>query len=168
MSIDDQATTPSAAPDPFGAAPRPAGRGLAGIREEIPLAQAGAYHAAAREAALDAFGRAYEAAGATAADVPGADTRAGADSGDGDGGGDAPEYVIAATADDALLVIAGAWPAAGRTCGRLVAPRALLALLLDDPTLTAVWCDEDDGEGLALTAYAITLGATPMLLVVAR
>ena len=129
---------------------------LAGIDETIPLAQASVYHAIAREAALDAFARAYEG---------------GLASSDGDAPHDAddhPVYVVASTAEGELLVIAGAWPTDGRTCGRLVAPRELLALLLDDPGTTAVWCDEDDGEGLALTAHGITVAGEPMLLVVAR
>ena len=130
-------------------------RRLAGIREDVPLEQAGPYHAAAREAALEAFGRAYERA---PGDVPAGDSA----------GDHTPDFVVATSADGELLVIAGVWPAAGRTCGRLVAPRELLALLLEDPATTAVWCDEDDGAGLALTAYAVTAGGDPLLLVVAR
>ena len=135
-------------------------RRLAGIREDVPLEQAGPYHAAAREAALEAFGRAYERAAER--------SHAHAFDGGTPAGDDAPEYVVATSGDGELLVVAGAWPAAGRTCGRLVAPRELLALLLDDPTTTAVWCDEDDGAGLALTAYAVTAGEDPLLLVAAR
>ncbi len=132
-------------------------RRLAGIRENVPLEQASAYHAAVREATLEAFGRAYEHAHehAPARDLPAPAT-------------DEPGYVVASSADGELLVIAGVWPAAGRTCGRLVAPRELLALLLEDPTTTAVWCDEDNGAGLALTAYAVTVGVDPLHLIVAR
>ena len=130
-------------------------RRLAGIREAIPLEQASVHHAVAREAALDAFGRAYERGLAeSAGDAP-------------DGSAD-PEYVVASTAGGELLVIAGAWREHARSCGRLVAPRELLALLLDDPATTAVWCDEDDGEGLALTGYPITARGAPLLLVAAR
>ena len=128
---------------------------LAGIREAVPPEQAGVHHAVAREAALQAFDRAYERG------------LAGSDGDAPDGGGD-PDYVVASTAGGELLVIAGAWRAHDRSCGRLVAPRELLALLLDDPTRSAVWCDEDDGEGLALTAHAITVDGEPMLLVAAR
>ncbi len=140
---------------------------LAGIRDGAPLDQASVYHAVARAAALDAFGRAYER-GADAADAPGAFDPGAFDPGAFASSDDAPEYVVATTADGELLVIAGRWPEAGRTCGRLVAPRELLALLLDDPTTTAVWCDEDDGAGLALTGVAVTARGEPMLLVVAR
>ena len=129
-------------------------RRLAGLREEIPLDQMSAYHAAAREAALDAFGRAYERG--LLGDDP--------DPGVADG----PRYVIAGTPDEELLVVAGVWPAAGTTCGRLVAPRALLELLLEDPRTTAVWCDEDEGGCLALTAYRVSVGGEAMLLVAAR
>jgi hypothetical protein len=129
---------------------------LAGIREAVPLAEASVYHAVARAAALDAFARAFEAGEGAPPDGPDA-----SDASD-------PEYVLASTADGELLIVAGAWQAAGRTCGRLVAPRELLALLLDDPERTAVWCDEDDGEGLALTAHAITVDGEPLLLVEAR
>jgi hypothetical protein len=141
---------------------------LAGIRDGAPLDQASVYHAVARAAALDAFGRAYErAAEDDDADAPAA-FDPGAYTSPDDAAGDDPEYVVATTADGELLVIAGRWPRAGRTCGRLVTPRELLALLLDDPTTTAVWCDEDDGAGLALTGVAVTARGEPMLLVVAR
>ena len=129
---------------------------LAGIDEAVPPVQASVYHAVAREAALDAFARAYE------------DGLASSDDDAPDDADEDPVYVLASTAEGELLVIAGAWPGDGRSCGRLVAPRELLALLLDDPETTAVWCDEDDGEGLALTAYAITVEGAPMLLVAAR
>jgi hypothetical protein len=128
---------------------------LAGIREDIPLDEASVYHAAAREAALEAFGREYEHASPT----PGGRALTAHEQ---------PEHVMATWADGELVVIAGAWPMSGRTCGRLVAPRELLELLVDDPTTSAVWCDEDDGEGLALTAYAITVDGVPLLLVAAR
>lgn len=133
-------------------------RQLAGIRDDVPLPQAGPYHAAARAAALDAFGRTYERSHQHAsahASAPAFESGA-------------PEYVVATSGDGELLVVAGAWPAAGRTCGRLVTPRELLALLLDDLTTTAVWCDEDDGAGLALTAYEVAVGSDPLVLVAAR
>ena len=127
---------------------------LAGLREDIPLDQMSAYHAGAREAALEAFGRAYED-GLLGLDPP-SETEGG------------PLYVVAGMPDEELLVVAGVWPASGVTCGRLVAPRDLLELLLEDPSTTAVWCDESDGGCLALTAYQVSVGAEGVLLVVAR
>ena len=76
--------------------------------------------------------------------------------------------MVAGGPDEELLVVAGVWPAAGTTCGRLVAPRELLQLLLEDPDTTAVWCDEDDGGCLALTAYRVTVGGEAMRLLAAR
>ena len=130
-------------------------RRLAGIGEVVPVDQASPYHAVAREAALAAFGRAVEQGDAPAGPD---DTAPDAE----------PEYLVASAADGELLVIAGVWAGAAQSCGRLVAPRALLALLLDDPSTTAVWCDEDDGEGIALTGYAIDVRGRPFLLVAAR
>ena len=130
-------------------------RYLARVRDATPLAHASVYHASRREAALEAFGRAYERGALAGA------TDALRDDG-------APRYVLASDAGGDLLVLAGDWPAAGRTCGRLVVPRDLLALLLEDPAATAVWCDEDGGAGLAFTGHAVTVGGGPMLLVVAR
>ena len=128
-------------------------RRLAGLREPSSPDDWSAYHAEAREAALETFGRAYEQG------LLGADPAA--------GGGD-PAYVIAGGPDEELLVLAGVWPAEGVSCGRLVAPRELLALLLSDPETSAVWCDEDEGDCLALTASRVRVGGEPMLLVVAR
>jgi hypothetical protein len=130
------------------------GRRLAGLREPAAADELTAYHASAREAALDAFGRAYEQGLL----------------GDGDegAGGTGPAYVIAGGADEELLVLAGVWPAAGIGCGRLVAPRDLLALLLEDPATSAVWCDEEQRDCLALTASRVHVGGEAMLLVVAR
>jgi hypothetical protein len=136
----------------------PPRRQLAGIRDDAPLDAASVYHAVARAAALDAFERADQRDGAADRAPPPA---AVADH-------DAPEYAVATAPDGELLVVAGVWPRSGRTCGRLVAARELLALLLDDPTTTAVWCDEDDGAGLALTGYPVAVGGEPMLLVHAR
>jgi hypothetical protein len=129
-------------------------RRLAGLREEIPLDEMTAYHAGARESALDAFGLAYERGLLGPDPAPG-----------GTGG---PTYVVAGGPDDELLVIAGVWPAAGTSCGRLVAPRELLAILLAEPTNSAVWCDEDEGGCFALTAYRVDVGGEAMLLLAAR
>src|SRR4051812_16957086 len=103
----DGATTAQTS-DTASAAARP--RRLAGIRADVALEDATAYHAVAREAALDAFARAYER-------NPVAPTPPAL------GQDDEPEYGVGAAADGELLVIAGVWPGSGRTCGRLVAPR---------------------------------------------
>jgi hypothetical protein len=129
--------------------PSPARR-LAGIRDDVSPEQTSVYHAVAREAALEAFGRDYEQE-LTAPQ-----------------GSNEPEYVVTTTAEGDLLVIAGLWPAAERSFGRLVAPRELFELLLEDPFTTAVWCDEEDGEGLAITGYSVAVRGEPMLLAVAR
>ena len=129
--------------------PTPARR-LAGIRDAIPLEQTNVYHAVAREAALEAFGRDYEHE-LTAPE-----------------GHDEPEYVVTTTGEGDLLVIAGLWPAVECNFGRLVAPRELFELLLEDPRTTAVWCDEEEGDGLAITGYEVAVRGEPMLLAVAR
>jgi hypothetical protein len=132
----------------------PPHRRLAGLTDDLPADEWSAYHAAAREAALLAFGRAYEDGllGAGLDPSP-------------DGG---PTYVVVGGPDDELLVVAGAWPHDRASCGRLVAPRELLTLLLADPDTTAVWCDEDAAACFALTAYRVPVARTEMLLVAAR
>lgn len=129
-------------------------RRLAGLREAIPLDEMSAYHRDAREAALAAFGSAYEQG------LLGGDPDPGARGG--------PAYVIAGGADEELLVLAGAWPAAGTSCGRLVAPRDLLQLLLADPDTSAVWCDADQRACLALSASRVHVDGAAALLVLAR
>ncbi|CAA9331478.1 MAG: hypothetical protein AVDCRST_MAG40-1927 [uncultured Gemmatimonadaceae bacterium] len=128
-------------------------RPLAGL-PAAPADELTAYHSEAREAALEAFGRAYEQGLLDGAGEP--------------AGGSGPAYVIAGGADEELLVLAGVWPAAGIGCGRLVAPRELLALLLDDPATSAVWCDEEQRDCLALSASAARVDGEAMLLIVAR
>jgi hypothetical protein len=127
-------------------------RRLAGLRESVAPDDLSAYHAEAREAALETFGRAYEQGLLDAGPAP----------------SDGPAYVIAGGADEELLVLAGVWAAAGIGCGRLVAPRELLALLLADPETSAVWCDEEQRDCLALTASRVRVDGEAMLLVVAR
>lgn len=125
-------------------------RRLAGIPDVVAPNEATVYHASFREAALEEFGREYERNQTT--------TTSTAD----------PEYVISPTNDGELVVIAGVWPEVERSCGRLVAPRDLLEVLLADLETTAVWCDDEDGDGLAITGHAILAAGHPMLLAVAR
>jgi hypothetical protein len=125
-------------------------RRLAGIPDAVSPDQATVYHASFREAALEEFGREFERNQTAATSTSD------------------PEYVISPTTDGELVVIAGVWPEVERSCGRLVAPRDLLEVLLADLETTAVWCDDEDGDGLAITGHAILAAGHPMLLAVAR
>ncbi|HYD51968.1 MAG TPA: hypothetical protein VEA99_05050 [Gemmatimonadaceae bacterium] len=116
------------------------------------------YHALARQRALDAFGRMYED-GLPAPELDPAVL------GPTD---DPPSYAIVDLHDGELIVLAGARLRSGAALGRLVAPRDLLELLLDDLGRSAVWCDEHGDECLALTAYDVRLGGDELLLVAAR